>query len=145
MRPLTERFWSRVLRAGDDECWIWTGTSSARGGYGLMPVNGRSTRVPRIAWELHNGVIPSGMCVLHRCDNPKCVNPGHLFLGTHHDNALDRKLKERTFAKLTHVQAATIRSEVEAGATQTSVAKRYAVSVRTIYRIVHRVAKGGHS
>ena len=87
---IAARFWGRVDRSG--ECWLWTAGKS--GGYGVVGHN--SQKAHRVAWELTIGPIPQGMQVLHRCDNPPCVNPEHLFLGTNHDNMLDRQAKGRT-------------------------------------------------
>lgn len=82
-----DRFWSKVVRKGPDDCWIWTASTSS--GYGHFP-DGISVcnerKAHRIAYTLSNGSIPEGMCVMHLCNNPKCVNPNHLVLGTHQDN-----------------------------------------------------------
>lgn len=74
-------------------CWIWRGRQ-----YGSFNMGGRVDHAHRAAWTLHRGPIPDGLCVLHNCpsgDNPRCVNPDHLFLGTHRDNALDKVAKGR--------------------------------------------------
>lgn len=94
-----ERFDSNVDRsAGADACWPWL-ASRNRAGYGLFSVGKRATRdrsnAHRVAWVFANGPIPVGMWVLHKCDNPPCVNPAHLFLGTHEDNYADRHAKGR--------------------------------------------------
>lgn len=89
-----DRFWSKVDRRGDDECWLWT--ASTRGiGYGLFSVLYQSFGAHRIAYTITHGDIPSGLCVCHRCDVPRCVNPAHLFLGTHADNRRDCQEKGR--------------------------------------------------
>lgn len=87
-----ERFWARVKTT--DGCWLWVG-NRGREGYGSIWVHGRAVRVHRFSWELHYGTIPHGMYVCHRCDNPSCVNPLHLFLGTHLDNMRDKMSKGR--------------------------------------------------
>lgn len=93
-RPVAERFWSYVQRG--DECWTWIGARDANG-YGRLSLPGRGTiGAHRVSWELHRGEIPDGLCVLHRCDNPPCVWPEHLFLGTHADNVADRIAKGRS-------------------------------------------------
>lgn len=74
-------------------CWMWTG--GIVHGYGCWEVDGRRERAHRWAWELFVGPIPEGMHVLHRCDNPPCVNPNHLFLGTQTDNVQDMDAKGR--------------------------------------------------
>jgi hypothetical protein len=95
-RSLAERFWEKVDRSG--ECWTWTASKIGRG-YGQIGITrSRSDRAHRVSWRLAHGEIPNGLCVLHRCDNPSCVNPAHLFLGTKGDNAADRQKKGRTVA-----------------------------------------------
>ena len=75
-------------------CWNWT-ESTAPNGYGRMSYNGTTDYAHRLSWNAHFGVIPDGLHVLHRCDNPTCVNPEHLFLGTHQDNMDDMMRKGR--------------------------------------------------
>jgi HNH endonuclease len=100
LRPLIERFWEKVDRRGPDDCWLWTAATS-RDGYGRVGVGGReggSQRAHRVSWELHYGRAPGGLCVLHNCpggDNPLCVNPSHLWLGTNDENMADMKRKGR--------------------------------------------------
>lgn len=75
-------------------CWLWDGTSG-RDGYGQIRINGDVYLAHRLSWVLHVGTIPDGMCVLHRCDTPPCVNPRHLFLGSNRDNTADKVAKGR--------------------------------------------------
>lgn len=84
------RFWAKVEKA--DGCWLWRGSLRANG-YGRYGRSGEGTH--RIAWVLTNGPIRDSLWVLHCCDNPPCVNPAHLFLGTHQDNMTDRNAKGR--------------------------------------------------
>lgn len=100
-RDVVERFWEKVVRG--DRCWAW---AAYRGpaGYGIITDRSRRVRTVqahRLSWEIHNGPIPEGLCVLHRCDNPPCTNPAHLFLGTHADNAQDKASKGRNVNPLT--------------------------------------------
>lgn len=99
---LVQRFW-RFVQKGD-ECWEWTGTRLPRGhGHfmvGKRHTNPKTTLTHRFSWELHNGPIPAGLCVCHKCDNPPCCNPAHLFLGTHADNMRDMKEKGRAVSPM---------------------------------------------
>ncbi|MCL4296410.1 MAG: HNH endonuclease [Anaerolineae bacterium] len=88
----TERFWSKVEKTED--CWIWTGAKSKHG-YGRFKVERRLVLPHRFAYEVTYGSIPDGYLICHRCDNPSCVRPDHLFLGTYKDNAVDAYLKGR--------------------------------------------------
>jgi hypothetical protein len=99
--PLPDRFWPKVDKRGEDECWEWQGSRSR--GYGRILIGGakgRPYQAHRIAWELTVGHrLPDSIMVLHRCDNPPCVNPAHLFLGTQLDNMRDCAAKGRTRRK----------------------------------------------
>lgn len=93
--PLEKRFWSRVEKT--DSCWLWRGQLSSAG-YGKIGSGGANSvniLSHRLSWEYANGSIPDGLCVLHKCDNPPCVNPDHLFLGTMTDNMADKVSKNR--------------------------------------------------
>ena len=107
--PLLERFWSKVDRRGPDECWPWLG--GARTGYGILWSGGSrgvgATRpATHIAWEIVRGEsVPEGMFLCHKCDNPPCVNPAHLFLGTQTENMADCAAKGRTSSGPKHSAA----------------------------------------
>lgn len=140
------RFWSKVSK--DDTCWLWVSTTTR--GYGRMSVGGsggRMVRAHRMSYELAHGAIPEGMNVCHRCDNPRCVNPSHLFLGTQHDNMRDMVAKGRATkgcgehvgtAKLTATEVVSIRSLAAQGATFAEIGRRYSVSKTMVRLIVRR-------
>jgi len=144
---LEERFWKKVDKSGGpDACWPWMAGRN-KGGYGQIRAGGLSSgqvrvvRAHRVAWELAHGDIPDGLCVCHRCDNRPCVNPAHLFLGTHTDNIRDRHTKGRSArqpgeahggAKLTAAEVVAIMASTEP---MSVVAARYAVCRQTISNI----------
>lgn len=90
--PAERRFWAKTDRSG--ECWLWTGAKNPAG-YGSFSMNGTNDMAHRTSWTLTYGPIPEGMFVCHHCDNPPCVRPDHLFLGTALDNMLDKVAKGR--------------------------------------------------
>lgn len=92
MSSTESRFWDKVLKG--DGCWEWMAAKD-RFGRGRFKWNGKTSYSPRYSWEVNRGVIPEGLFVLHKCENPGCVNPDHLFLGTKGDNNRDRKSKGR--------------------------------------------------
>lgn len=126
--PLADRFWAKVDTSGD--CWIWT--ASVRNGYGQFGTPEGIQPAHRVAWTLANGDIPDGLIVCHRCDNPPCVRPDHLFLGTQLDNVRDMIDKGRAAfrerhpnARLTASQAAAIRTDTRK---QKAIADDYGIS-----------------
>jgi hypothetical protein len=95
--PVTDRFVAKLakIRGGHSSCWLW-GKNVDKDGYGKIMDGKRPMKAHRISWLVHFGEIPSGLRVCHTCDTPGCVNPGHLFLGTAKDNAIDAAEKGRT-------------------------------------------------
>lgn len=165
---MNKRFWDRVNKYGPlpdqskpwysglERCWVWLGVPD-KDGYGRIShghKKGRTVRAHRFAFELHGGVIPPGHSILHRCDNPSCVNPDHLKTGTLDDNNKDMKAKGRTASgdrHPTHLHPESIRHgeahhnsvitnkqamEIKAATgTQRSIARRYGVSQYTVWGI----------
>ena len=82
------RFWKKVQKYQSDECWIWQGSKTSAG-YGQLWVDCKQVYAHRVSWEIHYEAIPDGMFVCHTCDNPTCVSPAHLFVGTSSDNVQD--------------------------------------------------------
>ncbi len=89
---LKERFWAKVDKSGD--CWLWLAGKDP-GGYGRIRFERKNWKAHRVAWILTKGIIPRGLCVLHRCDTPACVRSSHLWLGTKEENWADMRRKGR--------------------------------------------------
>ncbi len=92
----SKRFFTGFKELGIGVCWQWMRCLSPKG-YGKIFDRGKHKRAHRISWEIYHGPIPSNLLVCHTCDNPSCVNPNHLFLGTQKDNRVDCSTKGRTF------------------------------------------------
>jgi hypothetical protein len=145
-KPVAERFWANVQIT--DSCWLWTGKLD-HGGYGVFYVRrGVFRGAHRVSWELTRNAIPPGLWVLHNCpggDNPACVNPLHLFLGTHRDNVDDAVQKGRMrrgsrhgVARLNEQTVRELRLMYAAGGvTFDDLAAEYGVPRGTIWDAVH--------
>ena len=148
---LEQRFWNKVNQEGPihpvlgTRCWIWTAGHFVSG-YGAFNVAKTPIYAHRLCWTLTRDAIPSGLEVLHHCDNPPCVNPDHLFLGTHADNMADMASKERKQwgeahykAKFTETTVKEVRKlYAQGGITQRAIAARYGVCQQAISRIIVR-------
>lgn len=143
---LKDRFELKIERIPECGCWIWMDLTSANNRYGHIRINDKKVAAHRLSWELYNGSIPDGLCVLHRCDTPSCVNPYHLFLGTQKDNAIDRENKNRhhiilgennSMAKLTEQDILSIISDPRK---QSEIARQYKIHQTHVSRI-----KNNHS
>ena len=149
-RPIAERFWEKVRKS--DGCWTWLGACN-RTGYGMIGRDYTNALAHRVSWELHYGAI-GDLCVLHKCDNPPCVNPHHLFLGTRADNTADMIAKGRrrqgvvypgpanSSAKFTMAQVREIRALYQPdvlGRGCTTLARQFGVSEVCITRIVKNI------
>jgi hypothetical protein len=145
---IKHRFFPQVIKT--ETCWNWNGLKD-RNGYGtfVKTINGKKEqRAHRVSWIYHNGPIPEGKIVCHRCDNPSCVNPAHLFVGTWDDNMQDKTRKGRNnppvgsragAAILTEAKVVELRNKHATGEfTQRALALEYGVGFKAINKIIHR-------
>lgn len=142
-RKLSDCFWSRVFKTNG--CWLWNGRFHKKG-YGVIQFRINKTTYSWLAHRasriIHHGDIPDGYLVCHRCDNPSCVNPEHLFLGTPADNSRDMTSKHRSakgerhsHAKLTWAQVVTIRAMWRHGQKQAVIAEQFGIANSLVSRI----------
>jgi hypothetical protein len=170
---LADRFWSDVDKHGPtpnqslpfysglDACWLWRGLCLSKG-HGHLSFNGSRNYAHRVSWILHYGEIPFGSCVLHKCDNPPCVNPKHLFLGSRADNARDAASKGRMRApkaeahwtrqfphrvlrgelhgrtRLSPSVVSEVRLLAREGLSQRAIAARFGIGRNHVFRIIHK-------
>ena len=189
MDELLKRFYERTDLKDDTHCWNWNKWKD-EDGYGLMLFKYKRYRAHRLSWELFKGPIPKGLCVCHHCDNPSCVNPAHLFVGTQKENTQDMINKGRSkrigvpgpapgrffkgmtpihftdevklkfsgknhgthtkpesrsigirngSAKLTEKEVLAIRKDAKDGLSRRELARKYSMSKRQLYKIIHRI------
>jgi hypothetical protein len=136
--PLETRFWNGILKT--DGCWQWLGPY-LNSGYGYIWHSGKTKPIHRASWEIHYGEIPDGLDICHKCDNRKCANPEHLFIGTRSDNLRDSVRKGRyrpnpVKGKLTLEDVQFIRQHYVYGNTK-ELMRKFNVCKCTIRRVVH--------
>ena len=153
LAKISSRFWNKVNIGSPDDCWEWTASkkgSTKRSSYGQFYIHGyKMVCAHRVAWMLANGDAKDGLCVLHKCNNPSCCNPSHLYLGTISDNSQDSiragthawsnlKGEKHPQRKLTECDVLEIRRLYKTGIpSQRTLAKMFLVSQHTILRIVN--------
>lgn len=145
LKPIPKKtidlFFQNIEKTSD--CWLWEKGSLLKG-YGLFALNGANILAHRFSYLYHYGELPNNLMVCHTCDNPKCVNPKHLFLGTSKENLQDmakkgrRKGEKHACAKLTENQVLDIRKRVQNGEKPTVVAKKFNISYNYLRDIVRR-------
>ena len=135
--PIKYKIERHIERVTESGCWIWKGDSV--NGYGRMHLKGKNFLVHRLSYEEFVGEIPDGLHVLHRCDVPACVNPSHLFTGTHQDNMDDKMRKGRWKSggnkKLNKSQVEAIRMRLNKGERHIDIAKDYPIPASTVTKI----------
>jgi HNH endonuclease len=142
---MIERFARFVDVRGLNECWPWTGCKSVWG-YGRFAVGNTQKYAPRMMWFFENGKIPDAMSVLHHCDNPACVNPNHLYLGTQRQNMLDAYARKRKkpvcfqgadnpSAKLSDLEVEAARKMNDEGWSHGEIAKQFGLNRQTISNV----------
>jgi DNA-binding CsgD family transcriptional regulator len=139
---LKDRFYKK-FEVADSGCWEWQASKNPAG-YGWFAMNDTMFLAHRASWIIHNGDIPAGLCILHSCDNPACVNPAHLRVGTHFENTRDKYERGRELhlkgsqngrATLTEDQVAKILSLQSSGLSRSEVAERFGISRPMLARI----------
>lgn len=139
IRPTADRFWEKVDKSGN--CWLWTAHRD-KDGYGTFWLDNKNRRATAISYELAGGLVEAGKLICHTCDNPPCVRPSHLFVGTHLDNHKDRNRKHRQAvgekhgrAKLAEVDVRNILARLERRESVSALAHEFQVSPGSIYFI----------
>lgn len=126
-KTAVDRFWQKVKKGRG--CWEWTGSRATNNGYGRHPIGSGHVIAHRFSWELHFGEIPKGKEVCHSCDNPGCVRPEHLYLGTHADNMQDMVKRGRGTNRITEQDVREIKRLLGKGTfTQEQIADTFNIS-----------------
>ena len=146
-KTLEERFYEKIEPEPNSGCWLWIEHLTPKG-YGAMSYQGKKKRAHRVSYQIHNGPIPADKMVLHKCDNRSCVNPTHLYLGTHSENMLDMVTRGRQnkpkgssqgSSKLTEQEVKEIRQIYKDGEiTCSELGDRFDVTAQNIWFIVNR-------
>lgn len=133
---LEQKFWSRVNRGDNDECWEWTGSQTK--GYGNLTHKSQTLYAHRVAYRLEHGDVPDGAHVLHECHNKSCVNPAHLKLGNHTDNMRDARQQGKAHHQLDAETALAVKSDyAETSMTQQQVADKHDISQSLVSLVVN--------
>jgi len=145
MADWAERFWSKVARAGPDECWLWKGARHPKGYGEFRSPPGLTKIAHRVAFILSRGDIPPGLLICHSCDNPPCCNPRHLFAGTAKENSLDMVSKGRSprgerqgHTRMTEREVRAIRRLNDLAVRQKDLAEAFGVPQQTMSAIIKR-------
>jgi hypothetical protein len=155
MSTTEERFWAKVNKDGPTQphmetpCWVWTAHKQDRG-YGTIQVDGKCRKASRVAIQLSGRLIAADECACHHCDNPSCVRPDHLFVGSRADNSRDMRLKGRQgprpnkgsgvgTAKLNESDVVLIRQLRASGVSGGALSRRFGVSIRAVRMVVQRL------
>jgi hypothetical protein len=154
-REQSGRFWKKVVVTGESACWLWT-AGKDKDGYGKFQITGRGptktsgpvqkhVRAHRLAWELRNGPVPSGMVLMHSCDNPACCNPSHLKPGTQGENRADNVAKNRDAfgerngnSRLTVEQVLAIRKMHDEGGALSEIGSAFGITRSLAWLVIHK-------
>lgn len=145
---LIENFKAKFITGTEEECWNWTAALDGKG-YGQLRYGYKQYISSRLSWEVFRGPIPEGMLVLHKCDNRKCVNPNHLYIGTYSDNMGDRESRNRApnaGRPITHSKEfiAYIKLLSSQGNSQMSISRSLGISQSFISQVLRGIKRVDH-
>lgn len=142
-KPMEIRFWAKVNKGTLTGCWEWIGSTNYE--YGQLWLNGKVVLAHIISYEMHRGAIPKGQVVMHSCDNPLCVRPEHLSLGTPKDNVIDALTKGRYLGRETRKLSKEVRQRlkerIRAGEKHKILAAEFGLAMRTVQRWASEINK----